>query len=246
MFIFAVALGLVGCVLFIILTIIQILRGKKCTGLLAGFALCLVLLLGGGYLFSMTDGAPPVEEKKPASTHSAAPVSVDKTPQEPVSQPTTVPNEKKTETEKDVLKPDSLEPVEGDNQISESTVGGQLGEYYVEIKNAAIVKDHKNNPSIIITYSWTNNSNETTSAEGSLMEKAFQDGVQLDTVFVENSPIYNSDLSFKEIRPGASLDVQCAFELPNEHSVVEFELSEFFSLSDDVVKKDFDPATLSK
>ena len=47
-----------------------------------------------------------------------------------------------------------------------------------------------------------------------------------------------------EIRPGASLDVSLAYVLKNTSSVVEFELSEFVSLSNKVVSIEFDPGTL--
>ncbi len=77
------------------------------------------------------------------------------------------------------------------------------------------------------------------------MEKAFQNGVQLSTAFIGDVSVYNSELSFKDLRPGTSLDVQCAFELTSETSVIEFELSEFLGLSDDVVVDNIDPAQLS-
>lgn len=244
MFIFAVLLGLAGSVLFIIAIFIQILRGKNCTGLLAGFALCLVLLLGGGYMFSITDGVVSPAAKKPASTPKSVPAATDKASQEPVHSQQPEVKENIPEPENDIPQPDSLEPSGNTVPTSDPNASGQLGDYYVEIKDAKIVKDYENKSAIVITYSWTNNSEKTTSAEIALMEKAFQDGIQLDTVYVGDSSKFDSDLSFKEIRPGTSLDVQCVFELPNGHSVVEFELSEFLGWSDDVVTKDFDPTAL--
>lgn len=121
---------------------------------------------------------------------------------------------------------------------------GALGDYYVEIKNAALSKDYEGNPAIIITYSWTNNSDKTTSAMVALIGKAFQDGIGLETAIIIDDDNYESGSSMTEIRPGASIDVQGAFKLAGETSIVEFELSELISFSDDVVAMDFDPATL--
>lgn len=117
---------------------------------------------------------------------------------------------------------------------------GNLGDFHVEIKNAAVLKDYDRNPAIAITYSWTNNSNETTNAMVEFSEQAFQDGVELDRAMMIGSEQYEGGLSLKDLRPGATIDVQVAFELKNTTSPVEFELSELFSFSDDIVIKTFD------
>lgn len=71
MLLLAVGLGLTGCVIFILLTVIQAVRGKSCASSLAGFALSVALLVGGGALFTMTsENAAP--EKKTASAPVAA------------------------------------------------------------------------------------------------------------------------------------------------------------------------------
>lgn len=76
MLISAVALGLVGSILFAIVLIIQVLRGKNAVPALAGFGLCVVMLLCGGYLFSITDGVIPPVEDKPASAQSTTRTSI--------------------------------------------------------------------------------------------------------------------------------------------------------------------------
>lgn len=121
---------------------------------------------------------------------------------------------------------------------------GDLGDCHVEIKGAKLAKDYEENPAIVITYSWTNNSDETKSAMVSIGEKAFQDGVQLDTALIMDSDVFDSDSGMKEIRPGTTIDVQCAFLLTSETSTVEFELTEWISFSDDMVTMDFDPSSL--
>ncbi len=121
---------------------------------------------------------------------------------------------------------------------------GDLGDYYVEIKDAKLARDYENNPAIVITYSWTNNSEDTTSAMAALIGKAFQDGVELETAIIADNSVYDVDNYMKEIRPGATLDVQLAYVMTSETSTVEYEISELISFSGDTVTKNFDPSSL--
>lgn len=130
-----------------------------------------------------------------------------------------------------------------DNEPGNQRPQGNLGDYSVEIKGAFIGEDYNGKPIIVVTYSWTNNSDETKAAAFALLSKAFQDGVELDNAIVANSEVYDSGASLKEIRPGTTLDVQSAFVMTS-NSVVEFELSEIFSLKNDIVAMNFDPTTL--
>ena len=145
--------------------------------------------------------------------------------------------------------PDDLEGFgesSGEGSSAETMVGsGDLGDYHVEIKDASLETDYEGNTAIVITYAWTNNSEETTSAMMTMLEKAFQDGVQLDTALIFDSSIYDSGASTKEVRPGTTIDVQCAFVLTSDTSTVEFELSEAFSWTNNgLVTMDFNPSEL--
>lgn len=64
----------------------------------------------------------------------------------------------------------------------------------------------------------------------STSEKAFQDGVELDTALILSDSC-DSSVSMKDVRPGSTIDVQCAFVLSSQTSNVEFELSALFSFS---------------
>lgn len=132
----------------------------------------------------------------------------------------------------------------GDSEGGEQVGSGDLGDYHVEIKGAALAEDYEGKPAIVITYAWTNNSEDTTSAMVAVAEKAFQDGVQLETAIVMNDDVYDSGTGMKEVRPGTTLDIQCAYLLTSETSTVEFEITEWISFSDDVVSMDFEPAEL--
>ena len=121
---------------------------------------------------------------------------------------------------------------------------GDLGNYHVEIKDAFLAKDYEGNPAMVVTYSWTNNSEDTTSAMTSVAEKAFQDGVQLDTALLMDVDGFESGTSMTEVRPGTTIDIQCAFLLTSDTSIVEFEITEWISFSDDMVTMNFDPSNL--
>ena len=152
---------------------------------------------------------------------------------------------------------DSSEPGEISEQVPEPSGGGNigddvqpassgdLGDYHVEIKGASLAKDYEGKSAIIVTYAWTNNSENTTSAMVSVGTKAFQDGVQLESAIIIGDNSYDSGASMKEVRPGTTIDVLGAYVLTNERSTVEFELTEWISFSDDMVTMDFDPATLA-
>lgn len=121
---------------------------------------------------------------------------------------------------------------------------GTLGSYAVEIKGAKLCKDYEGNNAIMITYSWTNNSDETTSPMGSMMEEAFQDGVQLDAAIVDFE--YNDGLT--DVRPGTTIDVDVIYELPGD-STVEFEISAIEDALESNVPKvtaNFEPSELSE
>lgn len=141
--------------------------------------------------------------------------------------------------------PPAADPAPSESVPEEPSSSGDLGDYHVEIKKAALAKDYEGNPAIIITYSWTNNSEDTTNALTSVAGKAFQDGVQLETAIIMDSDLYDSEASMKDVRPGTALDIQCAYVLTSETSIVEFEMTEWISFSDEMVSMNFDPAALS-
>lgn len=160
----------------------------------------------------------------------------------PSTSQTTSPSPKESEPEKE---PSTSEPEPSESNEEPAAEGaGDLGDSHVEIKGAALAQDYEGKPAIVITYAWTNNSEDTTNAMVSVSEKAFQDGVQMENAIIMGSDIYESGTSMKDVRPGTTIDVQCAFLLTSDTSTVEFELTEFMSFTDNVVTMDFDPTGL--
>lgn len=153
----------------------------------------------------------------------------------------------------DAIYPDALEPGYTGSPVNDPTPAepepvsassGTLGNYYVEIRDASIVTDYDGNPAIVITYEWTNNGEKTVSAEDVLAGVAFQDGTPLDDAYIGDVSIYDAELLYRELAPGETFEVQCAFTLASDSAVVEFEVSELAGSPGYFVAADFDPNTL--
>lgn len=141
-------------------------------------------------------------------------------------------------------------PVPAATTVSETTAppkvvkplsdSGTLGEFDVQIHDFELSQDYSGNSAILIGFTFTNNSKETTSAMVELLEQAYQNGLQLDTTIVMSNENYNSSDSMKDLKPGASIDLKCAYSLISDTAPVEFEISQAFSFSDDKLGKTFE------
>lgn len=122
--------------------------------------------------------------------------------------------------------------------------GTKVGNYAVSILSAKLANDYEGNPAIIITCEWTNNSSETVNALSAFTQRAFQNGVQLESAMMLSDSGFDSQI-MTSLRPGASTTIQYAFELRDKTSAVEFELTEFLALADTgTAKKTFNLSTL--
>ena len=119
-----------------------------------------------------------------------------------------------------------------------------LEEYDVEIKSAALGEDYEGNPAIMITFSWTNNSEETVMPMVAVVTRAFQGGVGLDSAIIIGNDNYDGDAYSTEVRPGTTIDVQVAYALRDETSPVEFEIEKFLGTDGSMAYKEFDITNL--
>lgn len=103
--------------------------------------------------------------------------------------------------------------------------------YAVTIDGSTVTTDYEGNPAMIIDFSFTNNSDEATSFAVACSQKAFQNGVQLETAIVMDD-LGNGYMA--EIKPGATTQARLAFSLADE-SDVTVEVSELFSLDDTIL-----------
>ena len=133
---------------------------------------------------------------------------------------------------------------DGDSQDVVSTEKTEndtkLGNYNVEIKSYRFASTFDGKPAIIITYSFTNNDDDSVAFYLALDDVAFQNGVGLNEAFLlESDANYSSDDQLKEIKKGATIDVEIAYELNDTTTDVEVEVKELISFSNKKVTKIF-------
>lgn len=107
-------------------------------------------------------------------------------------------------------------------------------DYAVTIDSCKQTKDYQGKAAVVITYTWTNNSDKATSFMVAITDKAFQDGVQLDTAILGNG---DSSNLMKDVKPGKSLQVTQAFLLDSKTEPVTIECSELISFNDALLAK---------
>lgn len=116
----------------------------------------------------------------------------------------------------------------------------------LDYKGAVLTQDSVGNDTIVITLSYTNTGKSSASFLWTVVEKGFQNGVELDIASIfTNEDTYETvtDGQFTEIQSGASTDVCLAFILRDKESKVEVELSQIIGKK--VGKLSIDPTTLS-
>lgn len=115
-----------------------------------------------------------------------------------------------------------------------------LGDYKVEILDSRMAKDYSGNDVIIIKYSFTNNSDSPTAFYTAFEDNAYQNDIGLnDAILVEDSAEYSADNQTKDIKTGATLEVEVAYELNDTTSDVVVEVTEFLGFDDTVITKTF-------
>lgn len=139
---------------------------------------------------------------------------------------------------------DSVKVTEKADETADDTTetnNTTLGDYTVVIDSCRQAKDYEGKAVIIVKYIFTNVSDDEASAfVYSIDAVAFQNGVGLnESYFVADSANYSSDNQMKEIKKGASIEVEVAYELNDTTTDVEIEVSELFSFENKVITKTF-------
>ncbi len=116
-----------------------------------------------------------------------------------------------------------------------------LGDYSVEIDSCRLAQDFEGKPIVIVKYIFTNVSDDdAASFSFALDASVYQNGVGLnESYFADDSANYNSDNQMKDIKQGATLEVEVAYELNDTSTDIVVEVSEFISFSDKVITKTF-------
>lgn len=125
-------------------------------------------------------------------------------------------------------------------KANNSAEENQLGEYSLEIKSARTTKNWEGKPTIVVTYGFTNNSDDSTSFYVAFQDNAYQNGVGLERSYtMEDGDPYDEANQSKDIKPGASIDVEVAYILNDTETDVEVEVEELFSFDDKIISKTF-------
>ena len=123
---------------------------------------------------------------------------------------------------------------------TEEADNSSIGDYKVEILDSRMAKDYAGNDVIIIKYSFTNNSDTPTAFYTAFEDNAYQNDIGLnDAILVEDSAEYSADNQTKDIKTGATLEVEVAYELNDTPSDVVVEVTEFLGFDDTVITKTF-------
>ena len=135
---------------------------------------------------------------------------------------------------------DSSSDDQGSGTVSTQSNDSNLASYKVDILSCRLAKDYSGKDVVIVKYKFTNNDEKPTSFMLAFDDNVYQNGVGLNGAYIlADSADYSSDNQTKEIKKGASLEVEAAYELNDTATDIEVEASELFSLSDKVVKKTF-------
>ena len=121
------------------------------------------------------------------------------------------------------------------------TTDKTLGEYEVDIKSCRLAKDYEGKNIAIVKYIFKNNSDDGASFTLAIDDKVYQNGVGLNKCYTAaESAKYSADNQSKNIKKGASVEVEAAYYLNDSETPIEVECGELISLSDDKITKTFD------
>jgi hypothetical protein len=90
-----------------------------------------------------------------------------------------------------------------------------------------LVEDYEGNPALIVFFVWTNGADDTTMFEIPYLMSAYQDGISLNNATIDYEHEYYelTQNIWREVRPGATLEIAKAFSLRSNNPIVEIECS---------------------
>lgn len=130
---------------------------------------------------------------------------------------------------------------QGTGTVESEEADTNIGDYKVEIQSCRLAKDYMGKDVVIIKYLYTNVSNDDATAfYVAFDETVYQNGVGLNESYaLDDSANYSGDNQTKEIKKGASLEVEVAYELNDTTTDIEVEVKELFSFDDTTITKTF-------
>ncbi len=129
---------------------------------------------------------------------------------------------------------------QGSSSANADANKGNLSDCNIEIKSCRLATDYEGKKVVIVNYGYTNLSENATSFMTAVEAEVYQNGVGLNEAYIlDESANYSSDNQTKEIKKDAALDVEVAYELNDEITEIEVEVTEWLSLDDKKVTKTF-------
>ena len=123
----------------------------------------------------------------------------------------------------------------------------KLGDRELLYKGACIMEDSNGNDAVVLTLDFTNNGKENASYLWSVDETVMQNGVELEVAsIITNYDTFETvvDNQFKEVAPGATLEVKTAFVLSDTTSEIKATFEELLGSKNGTIT--IDPSTLKR
>ena len=111
---------------------------------------------------------------------------------------------------------------------------GDLRSAHVRLVSAAFSgNDYEGNPTVLVTFEWTNTTDSNASFASTLQASVFQNGHELETAIYMDAPEgYDANSYLAELQPGVTGTVSLGYVL-EDSSPVEVQVSDLISFSDD-------------
>ena len=124
---------------------------------------------------------------------------------------------------------------------TETVDDNAIGDYSVVIDSCRLATDYEGKPVVIVKYIFTNVGNENATAFMYAFDATvYQNGIGLNEAWILNdSANYSADNQTKEIKMGATLEVEVAYSLTDTTADSEVEVKELFSFDDTMLTKIF-------
>lgn len=115
-------------------------------------------------------------------------------------------------------------------------ISDSINDLKCEIISATLGEvDYEGNPTVIITYNFTNNSKESASFYTSFNDAVYQNGIECEPNYGYDTET-NED---KEIKPGTTLEITQSYVLNDTTTDIVVELTDWIGLNENVITKTF-------
>lgn len=127
------------------------------------------------------------------------------------------------------------------DQGKDSAGNDEIGKYSVVIDSCRLAEDYEGDPVVIVKYVFSNlDDDDAASFSLTFDDTVYQNGVGLNTAYVlDDSANYDADNQTKEIKKGASIEVEVAYELNDTTTDIDVEVKELFSFDETTITKTF-------